>query len=139
MQLTTTILNMYYWTQARAVTYLKPLKASCYSISSQLTGDALPAEMWPAATNNPALQKGTSKPPQSEVAKLIKNLKGLFLLEGTKLYHKLWQELKLKVSQPPEVTGVTVDNTYIIKLTNTVRVLVNKQKQCRNNPLDGVA
>ena len=60
------------------------------------------------------------------MARLIREMEGLLFLKNTEPYHKLGQELKLKVSKSLEVTYVTADNAHIIKLINIIKEMISK-------------
>jgi len=98
-------------------------------MSSQLAGVTSSAGTRPAVPEQPATAEKPHAPSQFKVARLVRDLEGLLLLKGAEPYHKLWQELKLEVSKPLEVTRVTADNAHIAELTNAVKTMVNKQKQ----------
>jgi len=78
---------------------------------------------------DPALAEKAHAPSQFKMARLMRDLEDLLLLKSAKPYHKLWQELKLKMSKSLEMTCVTADNAYVAELNNAVKALVNKQKQ----------
>ncbi len=104
-------------------------------MSSQLAGVASPAETRPAVSEQPATAEKSHAPSQFKMARLIRELEGLLLLEGAEPYCKLWQELKLEVSKPLEVIRVTADNAHIAELTNAVKAMVSKQKQQTAAPM----
>ena len=83
----------------------------------------------------PATAEKSHAPSQFKMARLVRELEGLLLLEGAEPYRKLWQELKLEVSKPLEVTRVTADNAHIAELTNAVKAMVSKQKQQAAAPM----
>ena len=61
--------------------------------------------------------------------KLIRKLKILFLLKNAELYHKFWQEFKLKMLKFLKMTYVIADNAHIIEFINAIKIIINKQKQ----------
>ena len=61
--------------------------------------------------------------------RLIRKLEDLLFLKSIKLYYKLWQELKLKILKFLKITHVITDNAHIAELINTVKIIINKQKQ----------
>ena len=61
--------------------------------------------------------------------RLIKKLKDLLFLKNAELYHKLWQEFKLKMSKSLKMTYVTADNAHIAEIINAIKAMISKQKQ----------
>ena len=66
---------------------------------------------------------------QLEMRVLIAKLDSLLLLESIKLYHSNWNELKIKVTQLAAEQMININNQHVMKLTQTIEVLVINQKK----------
>ena len=64
------------------------------------------------------------------MTELIKDLDVLFLIKKVKFFHELQSELKVSIKQLviTKCVTVTVDDEHIVKLTEIIETLVNKQQ-----------